>query len=221
MLSVTVRQLGGRAPGFAHTAVARSTEEILSLPKPSITSLPFVPPPRWAALVPARLEKAFPSFPRQRGVLFLKALIHPSYTTESAADGTMSSLCPIGQAVLTHSVQCAIANAAARPGGANLNPKRLAQDICTEEALSAVMKGGWGLEDMILTDAVIREIRDARTSKGLLQISSSRTAIPIGYHRQCVQALIGAIYLDSGLCVAMRFINTHVIPLAIEYLVLQ
>lgn len=194
---------------------------IVQLPKPMIPSLPFVPPPRWAALIPGRLDKAFPAFPRHRGILFLKALIHPSYTTESATGGTMASLCPIGQAVLQHSIQCAVANAAARSGGANLNPKRLAQDICTEETLSAVLKGGWGLDDLILTDAVIKEVRDARTSKGLLRMSAFRTTIPISYHRLCVQAFVGAVYLDSGLDAAMRFVNSHVIPPAIDYLVPQ
>lgn len=199
---------------------SRSIHDIVQFPKAAISSLPFVPPPRWATMVPSRLDKAFPSLERKRSILFLKALIHPSYTTESAIGGTMASLTPIGNAVLVHSLQCAVANVAAREGSSNLNPQKLAQDICNEEVLSAVLKGGWGLEDLILTDSVVKEIRDVRTSKGLREMSSP-TVIPIGYHRQCALAIIGAVYLDSGLGAAKKFINCDVLPIAMEYLTLQ
>jgi dsRNA-specific ribonuclease len=198
--------------------VQRKCESTVLQPKSVALSLPFVPPPRWATSVPTRLDKAFPSLERKRNILFMRALIHPSYTTESANEGTMASLCSVGQSVLTHTFQCAVANAAAFSAAEHLNSKLCAERLTSDEALSAVLKGFWGLEDMILTDAVVREVRDARTSRGLLRISTSPTTLPLSYHRMCVQAVVGAVYADSGLRRAMVFSTEHIFPHAVEYL---
>lgn len=200
--------------------VKRSFTSCALHPRPRVHGLPFACPPKWAAESTKRLKQAFPKFVPSRQVLFLKALIHPSYTTPAAKSGTMASLSPLGQQVLQHE---AITLVSSSTGASSQDLRCLSQQISSAETLSAVVKSSWGFDDLILTDAIVKDFREAKSHRGLLRLvqSSSSQVLPLTYYQQCVFAMIGAVFLERGLDGSRDFLLEHVLPPALEYLTLD
>lgn len=187
-----------------------------------IGSLPFIPPPRWANEVPGRLRKAFPNVVPDRRILYLQALIHPSYTTEASSQGTMSSLSPIGSALLQHLAVSFTSQHLMLTGASPAEIRSATSALLGQDALSAVLKGAWGLDDLILTDAIVREFREANSTKGLIRLAQQHgSVLPVSYHQQCVHSMVGAVYLDQGLVTAQTFVKENVFFPALEYLTLE
>lgn len=136
----------------------------------------------------------------------------------------MASLAPLGNAALSH---CSVAwVATVFPSLSAAEAREILNVILGEEALSAVLRTSWKLDDMILTDAVIRSLKQSNSSKGLIQwVQRQRDAggqvLPLQYHRMCVEAVVGAVYVDNGLDAVTEFIFSRVLTPALEYLTVE
>ncbi|PBJ73597.1 hypothetical protein BCY84_14667 [Trypanosoma cruzi cruzi] len=187
--------------------------KVLLFPSPPLRSLPFAPPPKWTSELSRRLQKQFPEIKRQHHVLYLRAFIHPSFTTSDAMNSTMNATASIGEALLASVGECLIVNAFR-------DLKRdevllLMSFLLSDATLSSVLRYHWEMEDMVLTDASVQlfQGKTLRSTAGLMQwlSSSGKQQTPDPYCAGCVKSMIGAVYLDRGLEEAAAFIYKHVL----------
>ncbi|RNF14240.1 ribonuclease III [Trypanosoma conorhini] len=186
---------------------------LLASPSPPLHSLSFAPPPRWAAELSRRLQKQFPELQRQHHVLYMRAFIHPSFTTPDAINSTMNAASPLGEALLASVGGCLIVNAF----------KDLKRDevlllmsfLLSDATLSSILRYHWEMEDMLLTDSSVQLFQGSalRSTAGLLQwlTANGKQQTPDPYSAGCVKSLIGAVYLDGGLEAATSFIYKHIL----------
>ncbi|RNF04291.1 ribonuclease III [Trypanosoma rangeli] len=186
---------------------------LLASPSPPLHSLSFAPPPRWAAELSRRLQKQFPELQRQHHVLYMRAFIHPSFTTPDAVTSTMSATTSLGEALLAYVGGCLIVNVFR-------DLKRdevllLMSFLLSDATLSSILRYQWEMDDMLLTDASVQLFQGStlRSTAGLLQWLSSngKQQTPDPYSAGCVKSLIGAVYLDGGLEAATSFIYNHIL----------
>ncbi|KPI85161.1 hypothetical protein ABL78_5786 [Leptomonas seymouri] len=181
-------------------------------------TLPFIPPPRWAAELSRLLHKSFPDIPQKHHSRFLQVFIHPSFTTSSGTPGTMQPLIPIGEAFL------------AKVGG--LWILSTFEDIRREEytsllalltndtALCRVLRDHWGMEHMVLTDSSADLFSKSRlnSSKGMVRwlaaqgTAGGAQALPEPYAAGCVKAMVATVLLEHGYDAANHFVASELLP---------
>ncbi|CAD2215484.1 ribonuclease III [Angomonas deanei] len=184
-------------------------EELLDHPQVPNPSLPFIPPPRWAAELRRRLATSFPEVEPRQQSRFLRSFIHPSFTNEEGASGTMKPLIPLGESILLFAADAWVVSVleGLRRGEAN----SIVTLILSDESLSQVLRR-WNLEPMVLTDASAELLSkdSVTTTKGLVKWISSKNAIPDPYAASCVKAVVGSVFLENGMDTATSFCKNHV-----------
>lgn len=204
----------GVVSDIANLTPSASLAELLERPQVPPASLPFIPPPRWAAELSRRMQDRFPDLGFDHQTRQLQAFIHPSFTSAAGEAHTMRSLSPIGEAILQREVGgwvLATFESLRREEAASLMVV-----LTGNSSLSRVLRDGWHLENMVLTDASADLLsRDkARSAKGLMRwlATSGADGIPEPFAAECVKAVIGAVYLERGMDATTAFCDAHVLP---------
>ncbi|KAH9593026.1 hypothetical protein LSM04_005163 [Trypanosoma melophagium] len=192
---------------------SKTLSAVVQFPSVSPLSLPFAPPPKWTAELSRRFGKHFPELRRRHHVLYMRAFIHPSFTTPEAINSTMKATVLLGECLLLSI------------GGELIvrtfkDMKRdemlsLVAFILSDASLSYVLRHHWEMEDMLLTDASLHlfQGKALRSTSGLLQWLSSngKQQVPDPYCAAAVKSVIGAVYLDDGLEAVRGFIYKNVL----------
>ncbi|KEG10537.1 ribonuclease III [Trypanosoma grayi] len=186
---------------------------LLLSPCPPLESLPFVPPPKWTAELSRRLEKQFPELQRRHHVLYMRAFIHPSFTTPEAITSTMNATASLGESLLQYIGGKLIVDTFTELKREEV--LSLVAFMMSDAALSTVMRRHWEMEDMVLTDASVQlfQGKALRSTAGLLQWLSAKgkQQTPDPHCAVSVKSMIGAVYLDQGLEAANVFVYKHVL----------
>jgi dsRNA-specific ribonuclease len=203
----------------AHSGVTRSVCRVLQNPIARQTSLPFAAPPLWATQITPRLQQAFPEVSLQKPVVFVKAFVHPSFTTEYARGSTMASLEPLGNCILQHTLTSWLFSTIGKNGNVN-EIREIRSHLLSDESLSFVFKDIWKFEDMILTDAVVQSVRKSSRNQGLVQwlaTQESQAMLPLHYHPCCLKAVVGAMFLNGGMSEAQSFVFRHILSHVLDF----
>lgn len=189
-------------------------EDVVTQPQIAVRTLPFIPPPRWAAELSRRLQKQFGELEQVHHSRYLQAFIHPSFTSAAGASGTMQPLTRIGEAVLTHFVTDWVL--ITFDGLKREELSSLLSTLLSDRALSGVLRDHWQLENMVLTDAAadLFSREKVRSTKGLARwlASSGTQSIPDPFAADCLRAMIGAVFAEHGYEACASFAATHVLP---------
>ncbi|EPY37239.1 hypothetical protein STCU_00058 [Strigomonas culicis] len=185
---------------------------LLDHPQVPVTSLPFIPPPRWAAELSRRLQRRFPGTAQAHHTRYLQSFIHPSFTTEEGVSGTMRALSPLGEAVLLSVVSTWVVSALE-----GLRPHEvtsLLSYLLSDASLSRTLREAWELESMILTDASAELFSKEKpmSSKGLVQWLATSSTVPDPYAAECVKSLVGVVLLERNYAAAELFCRDHILP---------
>lgn len=203
----------------SHTRPTRSITNVLTHPIVRQTSLSFAPPPLWANQLPQRLNQIFPELHIKKPGVFLKAFVHPSFTTEYARGSTMAVIEPLGNGILQHALLSWLFGTVGS-SGTNSDIRALHSCLLSDESLSFVLKDVWKIEDMILTDSVVQSVRKSAQNQGLIQwvaTQQTRGTLPLHYHPSCLKALVGAVYLNDGIDVAHHFVFHHIFSHVLDF----
>ncbi|KAG5475363.1 hypothetical protein LSCM1_03476 [Leishmania martiniquensis] len=180
-------------------------------------SLPFLPPPRWAAELSRALRRAFPDVAQDHHTRFLQVFVHPSFTTAAGVSGTMQPLLSIGDALLERIGGLWIL--ATFEGIRREEYASLLALLTSDTALCRVLRDHWRLEHMVLTDASADLFSRQRlsTTKGLMSWLSQGNAsgvqsLPDPYGAGCVKAMAAAVLLEHGGDAAEHFVKSEVLP---------
>ncbi|KAK7195276.1 hypothetical protein NESM_000453300 [Novymonas esmeraldas] len=216
-----LRAVNGVLRVLTELAEPRSTttyHELLCKPRLPAQSLPFLPPPRWAAELSRVLRKTFPDVAQRHHSRFVQVFVHPSFTTAAGVSGTMQPLAAVGEALLER--LCGLWILATFEGVRREEYVSLLALLCSDTALCRVLRDHWRMEHMVLTDASADLLSRQRLSsaKGLVRWLSAPSSasglqpLPEPYGAGCVKAMVAAVLLEHGNDAAERFVTSEVLP---------
>nr|CCC94778.1 unnamed protein product [Trypanosoma congolense IL3000] len=191
----------------------RELSALLRFPCVRCSSLPFAPPPKWTSELQRRLQKSFPHLKRRHHILFMRAFIHPSFSTPEAASSTMSATAALGESFLL-----SVGGRLVIDAFEDLKREEalsLVSFVSSDAALSSVLRHHWEMEDMILTDASVQlfQRKAVQSTNGMVSWISAKGSrqVPDPYCAGVVKAMIGAVFLDEGLVPATNFVCRYVL----------